>query len=357
MKRNEMQNAAMESANHEAALWLARTDRGLKQSEEEALLEWLSSDPRHSDAFEKQKRNWKRLNALKEWRPEHSTSPNPDLLAPETKPEGRIGWREAGLAAAVAACFAVIVFWPVDPREADTPLDGVELTDEVRGPRVLSDGSRIFEKDQSEITVRFTETARLILLHSGEVYFDVAKDADRPFVVEARGIRLEAVGTAFNVRLSASSLELLIEEGTVALKEAGSPENRHASTDSKETSSITERYLGAHQRAIVRFSGSGAAPQVDSLSSSEVKRIMAWQHRKLYFQSRPLNQILAEFNRLNDTQLMLEDPALAHIQISGTMHSGNIDGFVRLLEAGFGIHSRSGDAETIILYDPSRKSL
>lgn len=340
-----------------AAAWLARLDRGLEAAEETAFLKWLTSDPMHSDAFERQRRNWKRLDTLVEWCPEHAEIPNPDLLAPgkrPLRPWGRwLALAGLGIAAAVA------LFWWVPNRSDLTDTENRELiatVPEEPEPQTLPDGSVLFAKGTSQVKVEFSEGERLVRLDAGEVFFRVAKDPDRPFVVVTRGLRLKAVGTAFNVRIGNDSLELLVEEGKVAL------ENQLSEPDAvgfNPNASIPEtRLLGARQRAIVQLDPSVGAlqPQIDSLSTGELKRVIAWQHRKLQFQNQPLGDILEEFNRLNDVQMVLEDERLGSIEISGTMHSGNIDGFTRLLNVGFGIDSHATDPFTIMLFDPLAKN-
>lgn len=350
------QPAEAERIREIAAGWLARLDRGLDDAEATAMMEWLAADPAHTDAFERQRRNWKRLDTLVEWCPEHAGVPNPDLLAPG-QPQHRPWVRWLTLAGLGMAAVITLVWWVADRHPSSDPNESAFVAN-VEGepaPQTLPDGSVLFLKGVSEVALEFSDHERRVRLDTGEVYFRVAKDPGRPFVVIARGLRLEAVGTAFNVRIANASLELLVEEGKVAL-ESTLPS---ADTEFAESASRREhRLLGARQRAIVQLNPRQGAlqPQIDSLSANELKRVIAWQHRKLRFHNQALGEILKEFNRLNDVQMVLEDERLAGIEISGTMHSGNIEGFTRLLDAGFGIQSQATDEYTIMLFDPLAKN-
>ena len=61
-----------------AASWMWRFDRGLTAEEQDSFFEWLAEEPRNSAVFAKYRRNWKRLDNLANWLPEHSDKPNPD---------------------------------------------------------------------------------------------------------------------------------------------------------------------------------------------------------------------------------------------------------------------------------------
>jgi transmembrane sensor len=55
---------------------------------------------------------------------------------------------------------------------------------------------------------------------------------------------------------------------------------------------------------------------------------------------------VAEFNRRNAVQIVVADPELAAVRISASFRSDNIDGFVRLVEMGFGARAdRNGTNE------------
>ena len=66
---------------------------------------------------------------------------------------------------------------------------------------VLDDGTKVWLNSKSTLIYpsHFTRTERTVQL-SGEGYFDVAHDPDRPFKVETQEYIIEVLGTEFNVR-------------------------------------------------------------------------------------------------------------------------------------------------------------
>lgn len=60
-----------------------------------------------------------------------------------------------------------------------------------------------------------TATSRTIRIDSGEAFFEVAKDSQRPFVVHAADTAITAIGTQFNVRRAAGQVVVAVAEGVV----------------------------------------------------------------------------------------------------------------------------------------------
>ena len=84
----------------------------------------------------------------------------------------------------------------------------------------LGDGSQATLASDSALDVHLSRRERRVELHRGEAIFDVAKDAGRPFVVDAGTRRIVAVGTRFSVRRDGGELRVVVTEGTVRLQPA-----------------------------------------------------------------------------------------------------------------------------------------
>jgi transmembrane sensor len=108
--------------------------------------------------------------------------------------------------------------------------------------------------------------------------------------------------------------------------------------------------LKSKQQADVSFLPEPAPLKIETLSVSEIDAALAWQQRLLDFNALPLRDVVTEFNRRNHVQLILMDAGLAATEISASFRSDNIEGFLRLLEAGFEVQvERRGESE-ILLY-------
>ena len=231
------------------------------------------------------------------------------------------------------------------PSSSPAPPSAAAATALASTTRTLPDGTLVELNRGAELTVAFTEAERRVRLERGEAHFAVTKNPARPFIVIAAGVDVRAVGTAFNVRIDAATVEVLVTEGQVGVNRAPGTPARPA--DSASTESALQ--LTVRQRAVVSLQPDAPPPQVATLTKGEIDRVLAWQHRLLDFTAAPLCNIVIEFNRRNVVQIVVSDPELANMRISAAFRTDNIDGFVRLLEAGFGaVAERRGPYEIVL---------
>ncbi len=311
-----------------ASQWLARIDRGLSPEEQDAYLQWLRERPEHGAAVGRVQRAWSRLDRLRDWRPEHSAKPNPDLLAPRRRRWWI--WPTFALAAAAAAVFAsVLWFGPAGTLSAPGAIVHP-------GPRhlTLADGSLVELNADAQVEVRFTPGQRAVRLVNGEAHFVVAKNPARPFVVSADRFAVRAVGTAFDVNLAANAVAVLVTEGKVQLDELA------AGVGTAGTPRVVAKAVAGQ---LVTMRGQATAPgagvTVRDLSPTEVEAALAWRAIHLEFVDLPLRKVVAEFNRYNTRKLILQDEAMGAIRVGGDFRADNLEAFVRVLELGFGIQA------------------
>ena len=86
----------------------------------------------------------------------------------------------------------------------------------------LPDGSTLTLDAQSRAQVRYTAARRSVQLLAGSAFFAVASAPDRPFVVQAQGVRITVLGTRFEVALLAGGVQVAVEEGHVRVEDAAS---------------------------------------------------------------------------------------------------------------------------------------
>jgi transmembrane sensor len=80
----------------------------------------------------------------------------------------------------------------------------------------------------------------------------------------------------------------------------------------------------------------------------EVEESLSWRTGFIVLRDVTLSEAVAEFNRYSQQKLIIEDPAVAGIRITGKLRATNVDAFVRLLEDGFGIHSHVVDHDVLL---------
>lgn len=317
-----------------AAAWLARHDRGLSAAEQDGYLQWLREDARHGAAISRQQAAWGALDMLAEWKPVHSTQPNPDLLA---VPHRRRWIWTAVLATAAALALG---FFAVRPAfDTAAPTARIVRNSEVR---TLADGSVVELNKGAEIAVDFSTAERHVRLVRGEAHFTVAKmGPDRPFIVTAGTLRVRAVGTVFNVRMSGDNVDVLVTEGKVRVDPAKPAEVELV---------VNARMLGVGERTSVNLAEpTPAPPEVVTASDTEIEQELAWQGVRIKFDETPLQEAVDEFNRHNGTRFIIADRRIASILVGGNIRADNAGAFARFLQNGFGVSVESDERGRFVL--------
>ncbi len=332
---------------HQAAAWLARRDRGLTAAEQDEFFQWLAEDSRHGDWLAKHQQTIAGLRLLAQWKPEHGTRPNPDLLAAAPAPAPATSRKifrwlvPVGFAA--AAALAVLI-WRPHPGSDAPSAPAAAQSSIVR--RVLEDGSTIDLNYGADVAVDYSATRRGIRLVRGEAHFTVAKNPERPFFVNVGSVEVCAVGTAFNVNFRSQAVEVLVTEGKVRVSHA-SLERVDGTAAPPPT--VVIPILEAGQRTVVPLAGQVTAPRIDAVSPQEIARVTAWQPRQLEFSDTPLAQVVAEFNASNRIKMVVDDPRLASLPVGASLRSDNVEGFVRMLQASFHVTAEHRADGVIVL--------
>jgi transmembrane sensor len=193
--------------------------------------------------------------------------------------------------------------------------------------RTLPDGSVVELKNGATIEVNFTPALRRVVLTRGEAHFEVAKNPARPFVVTADGVEVRAVGTAFAVERGGDTVGVLVTEGRVTVA-------RESAAPSAPTP------LAAGNRAVIAASAESApAPDVTALSADEIARRLAWRVPRLEFSGAPLAEVARLYAEHGRLRLVLGEPALGAVKVSGVLRADNVDALLQLLAADHAIEA------------------
>jgi transmembrane sensor len=346
-----------------AAAWLAQQDDHLSPEQAAAFTRWRQENPLHEAAVQRLEKTWSTLHLLRDFRPESATHPNRDLLATR-KPTRVVPFLVLATITAIAASVVLVALWrpsptsnPVRPVITSVPQESDTLvyTTSVDGyQRIsLSDGTVVELNANSEIRVTYTTAERRVRLLLGEANFVVAKNPHRPFWVEAGKISVRAVGTAFNVRLGSTDIEVLVTEGRVAVK--ANPEREFAPTDRGDTLPSNtsppseDAFVIAGQRLVFSIQTPTPKIQIESLTRDVIRDALAWQGSTLRFTDTPLAEVAAQFNRWNQVQIEIADASLMNSPVDGNFRANTVEAFVRLLESNGNITVERVGSDRIIL--------
>jgi transmembrane sensor len=318
-----MQN--VESIDEQAARWAIRATAGPLSPEEQRDLDtWLSADPRHLGAYVRVQAQWTDLDRLAALHgPASAVHDEP--AAPHTaashiaeQDKDPSGFSRRQLLAAGVAAITVAgggLSWLLLRGDSLRYVSGIG---EVR--RIaLDDGSTLVLNTTTEVWVQFSQRQRNIRLLRGEALFDVAHDRSRPFVVVANGTAVRAVGTEFAVRMESTQVDVTVTEGVVEVANSPSGIGMASPASVVDTKRVT-----AHERIVI---AGARPPQISSIAAAVADRQLAWREGMVSFDGESLQAAVAEINRHNRRQIVVEDPALAAKPIVGIFRATDLEGF------------------------------
>ncbi len=309
---------------------LRRESRDWSDGDETELEAWLAESFAHKAAYWRLSSGWRtagRLAAL-------ASRPGTRPARPWTFRAGLVG-----IAAGIACLLAVTIFafrvHQPDRQEERiaiayaTPVGGRDAID-------LPDGSHMELNTATRLRSATGKTDRQIWIEEGEAFFRVVHDPAHPFVVHAGRYRVTVLGTSFAVRRQGEAVTVSVVEGRVRVDRAnGDPVQIGRPAP----------LLGAGQRAILR----GAEMMVTASDTARVAQTLAWRDGMLSFDGAALADIVAEFNRYDDRRIVVADPGVAAIRITGTFRSSNSAAFLRLLREAYGLRVEARGKEVKIL--------
>jgi len=309
-----------------AAGWAARRLGG-DVSDQAGFERWLAQDPAHGEAYDRAENVWRltgqaagtdallafRRDALERARRRKSLPVDRRLVA-------------AGLIAAVAAP-AGGLWWQRRKAGQD------ELIQTALGEQrtlTLSDGSRVTLDALTVMRVRYTASLRSIDLVAGRGYFEVAHDTSRPLRVRAGPRTVTAVGTAFSVRREPRETTVVLAEGKVAVS-------------NHESAAILAMLSPGQSMVLVDgLQGEGA-------KAVDLDRALAWRKGQVVFEDVALADAAAEMNHYSTLQVVVADPRLRALRVSGTFNAGDSRAFVEAVQTYFPVRAQS-TATTVELY-------
>lgn len=181
----------------------------------------------------------------------------------------------------------------------------------------LADGTRVWLNAHSALDVDFTGEHRLLTLQAGEILIDTAHDAQgRPFYVDTRFGRMQALGTRFAVRQAQDHTLLAVFEGRVAIRNLAGQE---------------EIVAAGHQRC---FSGT----TIGVLEAADQAR-QAWSRGVLLAEDVRLDTFLDELALYQRGHLGV-DPTVASLRVVGRFPATNPAQALAMLERDLPIRVR-----------------
>lgn len=303
------------------------------ESDHRAFEAWLAADPRHEEMYGRAETFWSALGDVP------AADFDSRLRAPSTaerwaqmtgalaaslaRPGIRFATSSAALAAIAFGVFAVTMLYGQEPVIIDETIVHATYATELGETRSieLSDGTTVTLGAASELKTAYGGSTRKAELMSGVAFFDVASDANRPFLVDSADMTVTVTGTAFDMRRTGNAVRVSVAEGDV---EVSYP----FILDDKATSLISRRNLAAGQQvAASRNDG------MQSVRSVALTSVGAWRDDRLIYDGDPLADLVADANRYSVRRVVIEGDVeqISQLRIRGAFDGRDIEGMLYTL--------------------------
>jgi transmembrane sensor len=217
----------------------------------------------------------------------------------------------------VAASVVTILALTFVLRYLGGPGANVEFAMQAQGKPVedtLPDGTIVLLNKNAQLAyVDNKKTGLREVKLSGEAFFNVVHNDEKPFVINVNDVFVKDVGTAFNVKedKESNSLSVVVESGVVDFYTAANK-------------GIT---LTQGQRAVYSYSTKTFTKTDVSVSPNE----MAYKTRVFDFNNAPLANVIKQLNDVYGSQIVLESPALGNCPINVDFNNENLDTIVDII--------------------------
>ncbi len=168
---------------------------------------------------------------------------------------------------------------------------------------VLEDSTKVWLNSQSQLRypATFADNERRVKV-SGEVYFEVKRDENRPFYVETEGQVIRVYGTEFNVKAyeDEGTVYTTLENGSISLSRRGYSDG--------------ELYLAPGHQARLNLTDS----HIDMMVV-DTEAITGWRHGRFVFEEQRLEDIMRDLSRWYDFEYRFEAAQLRDVVFKGSI--------------------------------------
>jgi len=345
---NQFQDQRAQRVNEAAAWFLRLKDDEVDDQDLSCWMEWCAT-PENLREFRRIRHTWRSFGDLQpaatamlealQMRAESAVATSSQVAAGELAPEGNRGWaglRPMGLAAALIMAVGLSAgAWHWHGLRRPVMQQTVKTSDPPPAIRssMLPDGSTLTLAPRTEVAVEFGATQRKLTLSHGEAYFKVHPDKTKPFVVQASGLSVAAVGTAFDVRSRADRIVVTVQEGIVEV----------ARVDGAAGQAAGRWRVNAGYQVSYNVKTGGAR-----IAAVDAERALAWREGRLEYFSEPLGSVVADVSRYSAHAIEIGDPQLAKLTFTGTVFTSSVNDWLAAVQATFPIKVVSMDGKQVL---------
>jgi len=191
----------------------------------------------------------------------------------------------------------------------------------VKAYLILPDSSQVWLN--SDTRIEFPDTFDVNVRNvsiSGEAYFKVVKNQQRPMVVKTKkGFSIEVLGTEFNIKAydNDSKAQATLYSGEINLLRERDNKIISTKVEPLQTIIINSEVAGINVSKVIK-----ETPADDS----------AWKEGKIIFDSTPVSELIKTLERWHGVEFIIKDPEILDYKITATFNSESIVQIMDLIQ-------------------------
>lgn len=261
----------------------------------------------------------------------------------EKKTESKIGARAKSVLRkvmyyAAAACILLIIgfasfHFGKNSITRNTGIITMEVENGQKGDIILADGSKVYLNSDSKIAYddSYNKKDRILTLE-GQAYFEVAKNKEKPFIVQTNGVKIEALGTIFDVKACKTSdlVTVTLIEGKVKVNDFSD-----------------ERYLNPKERLEYNLTEKSFGKATELLPNANN---LLWRSKELAFYGEPLEEICKTLTRMYNCRFRFGSDAIKKYTYTGIIKDGTLKNVLEFLSQTASVKYTIMQDSTIVIY-------
>ncbi|WP_256014039.1 FecR family protein [Desertivirga xinjiangensis] len=292
----------------------------LSLEETEELLEWLGDDPVRAELLKELQDTWDKTKNYPEnfkvdtraaWQKLRST-----IAVEKTDDQVRRidSFRWIKIAAMV---LLVLTIGVLSYKQLSTSgLIEVETLAGQHKELILPDGSKVWLNSNSSLTYEesFNSDEQRTVKLTGEGFFEIKRNPDKPFIVTTGRTLTQVLGTSFNIKQEdEGNIKVSVVTGKVSFKSKDNP--------------VQELFLLPGDAGLITKEGYVAK------SSYEDQNFLFWKNKSLTFQNSPVSQVIKTLEGAYEISFRLENSALLNQRITTSFDNASLNDVSDVLEA------------------------
>ncbi len=138
----------------------------------------------------------------------------------------------------------------------------------------------------------------------GEAFFDIAKNPNKAFIINAKDAEVKVLGTSFNINAATNKVEVLVKTGKVQFSSVNKPGNK-----------------------LILIPGDFASLKESNLEKivSRDDNYLSWKTRQMIFRDTKLQEVAKVLNRTYQVQIRFQEADIKNLPLNTTWDHEPLD--------------------------------